>query len=243
MSRVADALLQLSALEPIKTWSIIVTLLGDLEQPSLSGKEIGRLLGHVGIKPEATRVALHRLKKDGWIVTDKNGREVIYALSASGLDATTAAYDDVFRSTPKYRNGWKLVIVESDEQIEPIGEQAIRLLRQVFLIPTDTDTQVESALEFDFSFGDVPAWIVNRIVPADVVTLAEKLNELAIEQLHAKEALEQIDSSALRLLFLHRWRKMALRENTWAHIGLFPDGALAQCQSNVTQLLASLGRE
>ena len=77
----------LSSLETIKTWSLIVTLFGDLDgepQVVLSGKDIGAILGHIGIKPEATRVALHRLKRDGWIDTQRAGREVFYSLSDRG---------------------------------------------------------------------------------------------------------------------------------------------------------------
>ena len=49
---------ELVALDTLKTWSLIVTLFGDLEEKELSGAQIRTLLGHIGIKPEAIRVAL-----------------------------------------------------------------------------------------------------------------------------------------------------------------------------------------
>ena len=68
---------RLLGLESTKTWSLIATLFGDLDGDELSGKALWSLLAPLGIKPEATRVALHRLKKDGWIVAKKAGREAI----------------------------------------------------------------------------------------------------------------------------------------------------------------------
>ena len=113
MSTVRTLIEDLANIEKIKTWSLIVTMFGDLDEchpQSLSGKEIGAILGHIGIKPEAVRVALHRLKKDGWIHATKSGREVEYGLSQNGLQETAAVYDDVYRRTVKYSNGWKWLI-------------------------------------------------------------------------------------------------------------------------------------
>ena len=247
MKMVRSTVKQLTALEPVKTWSLIVTLLGDMSEPQLSGKDMGYLLGHVGLKPEAIRVAIHRLKKDGWISTSKNGREVIYRLSTSGIAATNAVYSDVYGSDVKYDTGWKLLLVESADAIEDVGEQAIRLLKRVYLLPSSCSIEANLALEFDIRNRAIPDWVVERLVPEGVLETANKLDALAqnlADDLLNRKAntLSTIDSAALRLMILHRWRKMALRENTWAHIGLFPEGPMAQCHRHVTQLLADLPR-
>ncbi len=239
---------QLTALEPVKTWSLIVTLLGDMKNPQLSGKEMGLLLGNVGLKPEAIRVAIHRLKKDGWITTSKNGREVIYRLSSSGIAATNAVYSDVYGVDAKYDSGWKLLLVESPEVLEEIGEQAIRLLKRVYLLPASHTIDPTLALEFDIQHRVIPEWVVEQLVPEDVLAIAIKLTAM-VQKLNGtmntdkpNKRLSAIESAALRLLILHRWRKMALRENTWAHVGLFPRGPMAQCHQQVTQFLAELPR-
>ena len=239
---------KLTALEPVKTWSLIVTLLGDMSDPQVSGKEMGYLLGQVGLKPEAIRVAIHRLKKDGWITTSKNGREVIYRLSTSGIAATNAVYDDVYGADVKYDIGWKLLLVESADVLEDMGEQAIRLLKRVYLLPASCVIDPKVALEFDIQKSVIPDWVVEHLVPDDVLEIASQLNGLAeqfigdLQDGKATSSLSSIDCAALRLMFLHRWRKMALRDNTWAHIGLFPDGPMAQCHRHVTRLLADLPR-
>lgn len=238
---------QMIDLEPIKTWSLIVTLLGDMPDPQLSGKDMGALLGQVGIRPEAVRVAVHRLKKDGWITTSKNGREVIYRLSASGIAATKSAYDDVYRTDTKYDNGWNLWLVESEDVLEEHGDQAIRLLKRVYLLPRCVGVTSESVFEFNIENRTIPAWMLKRLIPTDVIDLASKFNSITLSLLSDKAVLlsssvQPIDVAAIRLLILHRWRKMALRENTWAHMSLFPEGAVAQCHRQVTALLTELPR-
>jgi len=239
---------QLTKLEAIKTWSLVVTLLGDMSQPQISGKQMGLLLGHVGLKPEAIRVAMHRLKKDGWITSSKNGREVLYSLSKQGVDATELVYSDVYRTDLKYPNGWNLYLVESDDAFEERGPEIIRLLKRLYLVPNGHEAECSSALHIAVQNNNIPIWLVERLIPVDVLAIAKQLNKLALDIINAhsidpiQTAVATVDDSALRLLFLHRWRKMALRENTWAHISLFPEGDIAQCQRHVTQLLAKWPR-
>ena len=70
-----DALAQLRDSSDLRVWSVIVTLMGDLtvmgtpgaDASGVSGQALGKVMAALGIRPEATRVALHRLRKDGWI--------------------------------------------------------------------------------------------------------------------------------------------------------------------------------
>lgn len=248
MSLVHTTVQQLTKLEAIKTWSLVVTLLGDMSQPQMSGKQMGLLLGHVGLKPEAIRVAMHRLKKDGWIITSKNGREVLYSLSELGVAATQSVYSDVYRTDVKYPNGWSLYLFESDDAFEDRGPDVVRVLKRLYLLPNGHEAECSSALNIAVQDDNIPAWLIERLIPVGVLTIAKQLNRLALDIINAQAAdplqpgAVTVDDSALRLLFLHRWRKMALRENTWAHIGLFPEGDMAQCQRHVTQLLATWPR-
>ena len=61
----------------VKVWSVLVTLFGDLapgQTDHLAGPDVSRLVERLAIKPEALRVALHRLRKDNWIESSKSGR-------------------------------------------------------------------------------------------------------------------------------------------------------------------------
>ena len=231
----------LMSIETIKTWSLIVTMFGDLDDghpQSLSGKEIGALMGHIGIKPEAVRVALHRLKKDGWIHAAKSGREVEYGLSQNGLQETAAVYDDVYRRTVKYPNGWKLLLDgknDANGAIEPcVG---IQLFKNIILAPQTLVTDDWGTMDIDFDKTDVPSWFADRIVPSNIIDIANQLNTMARIFANEFKSANSLDNAAIRLLFLHHWRKMALRENTWAHIWLFEAGPMAQCHAQITGIL------
>lgn len=144
----------LNGVDTIKTWSLIITMLGDLGSnaaASLSGKEINLILGHIGIKSEATRVALHRLKKDGWLDTTKVGREVIYQLSENGLEQTSAAYEDVYREGIKYPDGWQLTLhPPNDSALEEQNSHGIVLLKNVKLVPRGGEMAGKQPLELEF---------------------------------------------------------------------------------------------
>ena len=58
----------LTACGPLKAWSVIVTILGDLCQDQndrVSGRSLTRIMGAMGISAQTVRVALHRLRRDG----------------------------------------------------------------------------------------------------------------------------------------------------------------------------------
>jgi phenylacetic acid degradation operon negative regulatory protein len=231
----------LSSIETIKTWSLIVTMFGDLDDAysqTMSGKEIGTLLGHIGVKPEAVRVALHRLKKGGWIIATKSGREVEYGLSQNGLSETAAVYEDVYRRTIKYPDGWKLLLDAKDEPNGNIGSRdGIQLFRNIVLVPLSLTTRDGSQMDIDFDQNDVPPWFVDRVVPSNIVDIADSLSTMAHSFSDEHETENSLDNAAIRLLFLHHWRKMALRDNTWAHIWLFEAGPMAQCHTQITEIL------
>ena len=61
----------------LKVWSLIVTLMGDrlrLNAGAIQNRDLTAILGLLGITPQAIRVAVHRLRRDAWIVTEKSGR-------------------------------------------------------------------------------------------------------------------------------------------------------------------------
>lgn len=214
---------RLLALETIKTWSLIATILGDLEEERISGRALWSLLEPLGIKAEAMRVALHRLKKDGWITSEKVGREVVYALSARGLAETLEARTDVYRTDVKYPEGWNLAILGP----EPgrLDGPHVKIDKAVMLIPV-TATTPEHAARTPAP-RDMPGWFQDCLVPQHMRDRAQDLIVLATGFLQNPSS----DTTSVRLMMLHHWRKMALRTGTWAHIGLQADGVMARCHA------------
>lgn len=231
----SDALIQdLIDLEPLKTWSVIVTILGDIQQPEISGKDLTAILGTVGIKPEAARVALHRLKKDGWLVSSKNGREVSYKFSDRARAETHAVYEDVYRQDVKFAEGWDLVVVNQDLDPEP----GLRIQRNLWLVPTSAKDSLDDPLILPLSDAKTPDWFMAKLTSEASRQASGRLAALARKA--SQLPLGDAEAIAIRLLCLHHWRKRALRAGTWAEIWLRPSGELANCHKEVTNLLNDL---
>ena len=227
-------------LEPIKLWSLIVTLLGDLSGDEITGKQLRAILQPIGIKPEATRVAIHRLKQDDWIVTQKSGREASYQLSQKGRCETAKVYEDVYRQDVKYPDGWRLMITSKACQDLCDLSPRICVGRNLCLVPREVDISASDTLDVEIVNQPLPNWFQERFLDDGLLQSAEKLAEFS-RQVANLQLTSEIQVS-LRLLLLHKWRKMALRPACWAHISMIPDGPIAQCHKSVTDFLANTER-
>ena len=132
----AENIHALAQLDHIKVWSLIASIFGDLTKGNLSclsGGQIRQLTGPMGIKPEAVRVALHRLGKDNWIETQKSGRETLYSLTADAMQETVRVHDDVYRSGSKYTKGWCLQVAPENGEI---GGAGFEIGRNTYVVPS-----------------------------------------------------------------------------------------------------------
>jgi phenylacetic acid degradation operon negative regulatory protein len=222
----SDRLIEdLIALAFPQVWSLVVTIFGDLAGEPMMGKDLQALLGQMGVKPEAVRVAMHRLKNDGWITTTRYGREVTYHLSDHGRDETMRARKDIYRRDEKFAGGWR-VIVTPDEQ--PAIGPVIRLSKTVTLIPKGSQIPDNGlALALDET---LPQWVQDALVPPHLFSLASGLLSLVSQPV-------PVDDAVVRLLVLHHWRKLALKDGVWAHISLVPNGVCAQCHRKVIKII------
>ena len=233
----------LVGLEKIKVWSLIVTLFGDLDKSgsqSLSGKQINGLLGHIGIKPEATRVALHRLKNENWIETTRVGRETHYRMSKKAALETSAVYNEVYNTSTKYPDGWQLVLSPDTDQA--VSTRQLHIFKNVLLVPLSAETKSSQNVVIDLNEDELPDWFEEKIVSHDVREIALNFADAVSRIDQSLDAYLVLDQLAVRLLVLHSWRKMALRDNVWCHIWYFKDGPLAQCQRIVPQFLEKMPR-
>ena len=220
-------------LETLKTWSVIVTLLGDVKQDELSGAQIGAILGAVGIKPQAMRVALHRLKSDGWITSAKRGREAVYRLSRTAKAETDLASRDVYRQDVKHPGGWRFHLARDAEP----PEGAVAITKDVCVLPAVMPWPGADALALDHTGDTLPDWVTAQLAPRALIANAAVLQEVLRDPDFAQIEAVRADANAVRLLVLHHWRRIALRPGTWAHIGLQPEGVLSQCHGVVTAFL------
>ena len=223
---------ELVELAPIKTWSLIATMFGDLDHEQIRGKQASSILEASGIKPEAMRVAFHRLRKEGWLVSAKSGREVIYSLSTEARAQTHAAYDRVYSQSTPFADGWEMVLSVEDFSPSDSNAATVNIAKNIFLRPVGSSSDKTGFVVERVNDG-LPDWFEDRLVPPDARRIALSTATIAAQKPEGQH---------FRLLLLHRWRLLALRNQTWAHIDLFPDGPLAQCHEAVSEYLSDTPR-
>ncbi|WP_305971970.1 MULTISPECIES: PaaX family transcriptional regulator C-terminal domain-containing protein [unclassified Mameliella] len=227
---------------PPRVWSLLVTVFGDLAQDgsALPGTVLGEIMNRVGIKPEAMRVALHRLRKDGWIESERAGRSSLYRLTAEGRAQTVAASPRIYAADPP-ANAAFLVLTDPASPLEwtrndvwvtphavltahpPAGAEA-------FATPIDPDRPL-------------PRWMRDKTCDATTVSLSA---DLAARLTRAEAALEAagapdpLQTAALRVLIVHSWRRIVLKVPELPDFVLPADWAGPACRAGTARLLRRL---
>ncbi len=235
------ALAALSACGELRTWSLIVTIFGDMARSpgkELPGPFLSTLTGRIGIRPEAMRVALHRLRKDGWITSRREGRVSHYRLSVGAQRETARASRLVYAEHPPPRtDGWH-ILVQPPGFVRPGQGDALEVAPGVWL-GTGPASGKPGALAVSGALGPVPAWLREAIVPPELTADCQRFHTALkrAEQLLPAAALPPVDRAALRVLVLHGWRRLVLRTPAIAPM-LFPqDCEGAQVRQRVFALL------
>lgn len=203
---IAHAVAALTGGAPLRVWSLVVTIFGDLasgEEDWLSGATLGALTAPLGVRPEALRVALHRLRRDGWLESRKAGRGALHRLSATARAETRAAAPRIYeRTSPK--DLWLIL----PEPGAPLPKGPVWIGRGVGLT---------SAPGVGFALPVAPEalapWMRARIVSdaltADCAAAADGLARA--HDLLTRHDLSPDDSVVLRCLAVHIWRRIALK--------------------------------
>lgn len=247
----AQTLAHLRDSSDLRVWSVIVTLMGDLtvmgapdaDASGVSGQALGQIMSALGIRPEATRVALHRLRKDGWIESTRHGRRSIYHLTPDGLAQTKAVADRIYGPAPSTPSQWHLLVLppqaEDDGSFDTlIAEGFSELIPGVFLGATAPQATPD-ALHLSDAQADLPAWVIATLAPPKLRIDSGQLRK-AITQLPQGllRDLPPLDRAALRLVLLHEWRRIALRLPDFPVEAICPD---LQVRALVQKALNALG--
>ncbi|WP_425097713.1 PaaX family transcriptional regulator C-terminal domain-containing protein [Tropicibacter sp. S64] len=229
---------------PLRTWSVVVTVMGDLLRTpgqGISGKELAALVGALGISDQALRVAVHRLKKDGWIESRREGRESKHFLTERARRETEAVRGLIYdASSPDI--GPVSLVVAPPNLAEPLAQ---RLPERRSAVLSARSALVSGDLpDVDFLRTPVdtqalPGWVRDVLAPRSLRDEFTALRRAVIE------ALERVPDSeahrkALRLVILHHWRRTVLRQSPLAEALLGPDWEGAQTRQVVLHALKTL---
>ncbi|MCV6584277.1 MAG: PaaX family transcriptional regulator [Marinibacterium sp.] len=226
-----------------RVWSLLVTVFGDLAQEDgarISSSTLGHLTDVIGIKPEAMRVALHRLRRDGWIESTKSGRSSHHVLSKRGRAESARANAVIYPDGPEPDRAW-LITRAPDGEGPRRGEIAVTPNQSIAgAAPDDPD-----ALILPIETGQaLPDWMRARVCDADLCAqsagLADRLGQLH-RALSSHPALSPLQVAALRVLVIHDWRRLILKAPALPAFA-FPAGWHGpDCRAHVRRLLAQLG--
>ena len=91
---------------PLRAWSLIVTVFGDVVAPRGGSLWLGTLndiMGAFGIGEGVVRTAMSRLAADGWVTRDRIGRNGCYGLTPKATALSEAAAARIYRLPQR---GW-----------------------------------------------------------------------------------------------------------------------------------------
>ena len=235
MMKTGDAFRALSSLGEMRVWSLLITIFGDAVLPRggrVPASALQAVLEQLGIKPEAMRVALHRLVKDGWVIREKSGRQSFYRLDPAGEQEFLTAQKRIYANAPALSDPWRLIVTQG------AAPGFIPLAEGVALGMLGTDLP-EDALVVTGSVDALPDWVMARLAPEPLPEEYTQLED-ALEKAKASLPLDPGLAAALRILVIHQWRRLLLRHADLP-AAFFPEHWRGEaCRGLVLDLHASL---
>ena len=201
-----------------RVWSLIVTIFGDLARDSglsLSGTALSRMTARVDVRAEATRVALHRLRRDGWIETRRTGRESAYSLTAFGRAQSRAAAPAIY-DAPRLPDSWHLVVAGPGAGGFPdsAGDDLLVIDDRLALAPGPAPQGGADALRTELRSQDLPRWVSSALFPDELCASVRQFDaalDAVMPLVPEARDWAVLDAVMLRVLIVHGWRRIALR--------------------------------
>ncbi|WP_160314390.1 PaaX family transcriptional regulator [Candidatus Rhodobacter oscarellae] len=211
----------LAALGEMRVWSVLITIFGDAVAArggQVSAMTLQTILDRLRFKPEAMRVAIHRLVKDGWISRDKQGRQSYYKLSKEGRAEFLPATQRIYAEAPALAGPWQLAILppmpekqrgEAKKRYSDAGYLAVS--PTCFIAPAGTPApKDDQALNLDAPLAQVPNWVRETLGPPHLQIEYQQLERM-LERLSRTKVTQGDEAAALRVIMIHQWRRVLLR--------------------------------
>lgn len=226
-----------------RVWSLMVSLFGDLAQgegDAIDGPVLSTIMGALDVRPEASRVALHRLRNDGWLQSHKVGRISQHSLTAQGRAESAAASPRIYAAPPDLSEPWQMVVTEENGRET---DSALRDAGFIAAMPRAYVGRAGSAAPKDclaLPGRPPPDWLRRAVEPAeleaDYAALLAALSTLDAE-LPDAERLSALDVAVLRCLIVHNWRRLVLKHPALPGGLIRPEWSGYRCHLLVARLL------
>jgi len=240
---------RLVACGPLKAWSVLVTILGDLCQSRadwIGGRDLNALAGRMGLSPATTRVALHRLKRDGWIESRRQGRDAAYRLSDMGWAETQAVRDRIYADTPAAQGPVQVLFapphLSAAEIAAALPAGAAPITPRSALFGGPVPPLPEGFWASTVAGGAPPGWVVDAVAAPRLRAEYARLCDAVTALRDAPPPAGPAEAATLRLLILHHWRRLRLRHGDLPDLLLSEDWEGATARRAVMAALSRLPR-
>lgn len=240
----SDLVTCLNGDQPPRVWSLLVTVFGELAQQDgarISGALLRYLSDLIGYKPEAVRVALHRLRKDGWIDSQKHGRTSDYALTKWGRAQSAAASPRIYATEALATRAW-MEVHEPGGPTPKSGPETVSITPALLLTSQPTTKPTVFVTELSAS-NPLPSWIRQKLCDVGTAALARDLCR-ALDQMQrhgmVPASLGPCERAVLRVLIVHGWRRIVLKTPILPDFVFADDWAGATCRQQVAAILREI---
>ena len=223
-----DALMAQLRREPSRTWSLIITIYGDAVVPRGGSLWLGTLLEIMEafeIGGGVVRTAMSRLARDGWLERTRIGRNSFYRLAEKGRATFEAATERIYFAAPAPWDGrLRIAVLETGDErslqraaLESAGFG--QLAPGVLIAPGHAAAAANGSLVV-LDAAAVPADAARRLAARawPLERIAEDYRRFladfaAVESAEgAGRGLDDLQSLALRVLLVHQYRRIILRD-------------------------------
>jgi len=214
--------------EPSRTWSIIISLYGDAIVPRGGAVWLGtvqQFCAHLGIADGVVRTAMSRLAADGWLTRRRVGRHSFYALSARGQRTFRDASRHIYTPQPvRWHGAYDLMLVTATADRDSLRTRMATagfgpLAPDMWLAPAGQaqPAALPPHLMLSLSGDDASQRAVAmRVWPIAAMATAYTRFLKAFRPLQAaarsSRALSDLDALAARVLLVHEYRRIVLRD-------------------------------
>jgi phenylacetic acid degradation operon negative regulatory protein len=215
--------------EPSRLWSIVITVYGDAIVPRGGSVWLGtltRFFETLGIGEGAVRTAMSRLAADGWLARTRVSRNSFYSLAEKGRETFTAATEHIYNPPVlPWSGSFDLALLPQGLERDA-GRAALQeagfgspspglwLAPQGASLPAGA---AEGALRLSASTDDATAvrlaaaaWPLARTAEGYLRFMG--LFAPLAARLEAGEQLSAADGFAARILLIHAYRRVILRD-------------------------------
>jgi phenylacetic acid degradation operon negative regulatory protein len=214
--------------EPSRTGSIVITLFGDAIVPRGGSVWLGTLLAFfdtIDIDSGVVRTAMSRLAADGWLERNKVGRNSFYRLVKKGRQTFDAATRHIYDTEVSDWTGrFELLLIGSSEDRDASREALKNAgfgspLPGVWVAPSGAPVPEEAAraIRLEVSAEDdsgrrllSESWPLHRT--ADAYLKFMKTFEPLRGWIERRERLSDADAFTARILLIHHYRRVVLRD-------------------------------